>query len=54
MKKLKHLFLKWLLKEQYLGFSIQNNSLSNCKLDYNTISLTTYGNIIVNGIELGP
>ncbi len=40
--KLKHWFLKWLLKDVELGYNISNNSLDNSTIQ---VHLTTYGKI---------
>ncbi len=49
MKKLKKLFVKWLLKDQKLGFEVINNNLSNSEIK---LEVTTLGNIVFNGIDL--
>lgn len=49
MKKLKLKFIKWLLKEYPVGFSVCHNTLTNSKLD---IPISTSSNIIVNSVDL--
>lgn len=53
MKKLKLKFVKWLLREQSIGFVIANNHISeNAVLSYCTFSVNTSANIVLNDVEL--
>lgn len=53
MKQLKLRFVKWLLKDQTIGFAISNNTIAEGASLYQcTFSMSTYANIILNDVNL--
>lgn len=51
-KKQKEKFVKWLLKEYYVGFYFHNNEFTNCSFDKNIFSIETFANIILEKTKL--